>query len=238
MEYKNRIIYASLIMGICLVTAGFFISQTLLKAKQLERYVTVKGLSEREVEADIAIWPIQITVVSNDLTLLEKDLLSQTGTMKAFFNDQNFSEDEITIGSPSIQDSRANVYGGNNTGNQFRYVAITDFTIRTSDIDKLHEAVAKIPSIIGKGIILGSKNYWQQIEYMYTKLNDIKPDMIEEATRNAREAAEKFARDSDSKVGKIKSANQGLFSIENRDINTGHIKNVRVVTTVVFYLED
>ena len=237
MENKNKIIYASLILGISLVSAGFFISQTLLKAKQLERYVTVKGLSEREVMADIAIWPIQITVVSNDLAQLEQDLTSQTKTLKGFFTGQGFSEDEITIASPSIQDHRANYYGGG-AQNPFRFTANRDFTIRTSNIDKLHKAVAGIPSIIGKGIILGSKNYWQQVEYLYTKLNEIKPDMIEEATRNAREAAEKFARDSDSKVGKIKSANQGLFSIQNRDINTGHIKKVRVVNTVVFYLED
>ena len=105
-------------------------------------------------------------------------------------------------------------------------------------MEKLQQAVAEIPSIIGKGIILGSKNYWQQIEYLYTGLNEIKPSMIEEATKNARQAAEKFARDSDSKVGKIKSASQGLFSIQNRDVNTGNIKKARVVNTVVFYLED
>jgi hypothetical protein len=237
MEHKNRTIYASLILGICLVTAGYFISQTLLKAKQLERYVTVKGLSEREVDADVAIWPIQITVVSNDLGQLERDLLSHTETVKAFFSSQGFSEEEITIGSPSIQDTRAEYYGSG-SGNHYRYVAKTDFTIRTSDIDKLHNSLGQITSIVSKGIILGSKNYWQQVEYLYTKLNEIKPGMIEEATRNARKAAEKFARDSDSKVGKIKSASQGLFSIQNRDINTGHIKKVRVVSTVVFYLED
>jgi len=237
MEKYNRIIYASLILGICLVTAGFFISQTLLKAKQLERYVTVRGLSEREVKADVAIWPIQITVVSNDLRELENDITRQTSTVKAFFTEQGFSEDEITIGSPSIQDSRADLYNSG-SGNQYRYIAKTDFTIRTSDIEKLHNTLGQISTIIGEGIILGSKNYWQQVEYIYTKLNEIKPDMIEEATKNAREAAEKFARDSESKVGKIKSANQGLFSIQNRDINTGHIKKVRVVNSVVFYLED
>jgi len=237
MEKQNRIIYASLIIGICLVTAGFFISQTLLKAKQLERYVTVKGLSEREVKADIAIWPVQISVVSNDLQQLENDLTKQTETLKAFFAGQGFTEEEITVSSPSIQDTRAEYYGGN-TGQQYRYIAKTDFTIRTADIEKLHKTLAQVTTIISKGIILGSKNYWQQVEYLYTKLNEIKPDMIQEATKNAREAAEKFARDSDSKVGKIKSANQGLFSIQNRDINTGHIKKVRVVNTVVFYLED
>lgn len=237
MESRNKGIIASLIIGLSLVAAGYFISQTLLKAKQLERYVTVKGLSEREVMADIAIWPIQVTVVSNDLSQIEKDLTRQSEIINEFFIEQGFLEEEINTGSPSIQDNRANSYGGG-APSQYRFTARRDFTIRTSDIDKLHEALAKIPSLIGEGVILGSKNYWQQVEYMYTKLNEIKPDMIEEATKNARAAAEKFARDSDSEVGKIKSATQGLFSISNRDINTGHIKKVRVVSTVVFYLED
>ncbi|HSG68354.1 MAG TPA: SIMPL domain-containing protein [Bacteroidales bacterium] len=238
MESKNRIIVAALIMGIGIAIAGLFISQTLIKARALERYVTVKGLSEREVMADLAIWPVEITIASNDLKQLEEDLLRQTGTIQGFLEDQGFSEEEITIGSPNIQDTRANLYGGNSSGSQYRYVAGRDITIRTSDIKKLHETLEQIPSLISKGIIMGSKNYWQQIEYLYTRLNDIKPAMIEEATKNAREAAEKFARDSESKVGKIKSASQGLFSIENRDINTGHIKKVRVVNSVVFYLED
>lgn len=238
MESKNKNIYAALILGSSLVVAGFFISQTLLKAKQLERYVTVKGLSEREVEADLAIWPIQLSLASNELSKLENDLKKQSGILNKFFMEHGFREDEISVGSPSIQDVRANIYGGNQGTQPYRYIAKTDFTIRTSELAKLQDAVADISSIIGQGIILGSKNYWQQIEYLYTGLNDIKPDMIEEATKNAREAAEKFARDSGSKVGKIKSASQGLFTIQDRDVNTGHIKKVRVVNTVVFYLED
>jgi hypothetical protein len=95
-----------------------------------------------------------------------------------------------------------------------------------------------ITSLIGQGIVLSQTNYWQQAEYLYTSLNDIKPVMIEEATKNARQAAGKFAVDSDSKVGKIKKASQGLFTITNRDMNSPHIKKVRVVSTIEFYLDD
>ena len=238
MDAKNRIIIAAMIIGVGIAIAGLFISQTLLKARALDRSVTVKGLSEREVPADMAIWPIQITLASNDLKQLENDLTMQTETIRGFFASENFSDGEITIGSPIIQDTRASLYGGNNPAGEFRYVASRDITIRTSDIEKLHNTLEKVPSLISKGVIIGSKNYWQQIEYLYTRLNDIKPAMIEEATLSAREAAEKFARDSQSKVGKIKSASQGLFTIENIDINTGHIKKVRVVNTISFYLED
>lgn len=238
MESRKEIIYASVILAVSIAVAGFFISDLLYKAKQLDRVVTVKGLSEKEVRADLAIWPIQITVVSNDLGELQQDLRNQTQILNEFFLGQNFNGDEINIGSPNIQDVKANAYGGDMQYSQYRYIAKVDVTVRTTDIAKLEDTEGKIGDIIGKGIIIGSKNYWQQIEYLYTKLNDIKPAMIEEATINAREAAEKFARDSGSKVGKIKTATQGLFSIENRDINTSHIKKVRVVTTIEFYLED
>jgi len=238
MQVKNNYLYPSLVLSISIILAGYFISQTILNSKKFERYVTVKGLSEREVEADLAIWPIQITVVSDDLLRLQNDLQSQTEVLAKFFEDQKFGSSELTIGSPNIQDSRANLYGGQNAGNQYRYIATIDFTIRTSDIGKLHNAAGNIGSVIGKGIIVGSKNYYAQIEYLFTKLNDLKPEMIEESTKNARVAAENFAKDSQSKVGKIKSAYQGLFSISNRDVNTGYIKKVRVVSTFEFYLED
>jgi hypothetical protein len=238
MESRKGYVFASLILGVGLVAAGFFISQTLLKAKKFDRYVSVKGLSEREVMADIAIWPFEVTVVSNDLGILQDDLKKQARIIRSFLDKHGFTEEEMTFGSPNIQDTKANMYGGGSAASPYRYIAKTDVTIRTSDIDKLQKAASEVPELIGEGIIVGSKGYWQQIEYIYTKLNEIKPAMIEEATINAREAAEKFARDSGSKVGKIKSAHQGFFSIQNRDINTAHIKKVRVVSTIEFYLED
>ncbi len=232
----NQIAAVIVAVGICI--AGFFISNTLYKAKTLDRYVTVKGLSEMEVKADLAVWPIQITISSNDLVQLEKDISMQSEVLKGFFLEQGFREDEVSTGPPNIQDTRANYYGGGNNYNQARYITVVDFTVRTSDIPKLHEAVSKIPSIISRGIIIGSKNPWKQIEYSFTRLNEIKPKMIEEATKNAREVAEKFSKDSNSKVGKIRNASQGLFSITDKDVNTGYEKIVRVVSTVQFYLED
>lgn len=237
MERNQKNIIPALLIGIGIAIGGYFIGQTIIKAKKYDRYVTVKGLSEREVMADLAIWPIQITIANNELDQLEQQILDQTASLISFLKENNIADSEITIGSPSIQDTRANFYGGP-AGSPYRYIVQRDFTIRTNDIEKLHATVELIPSIFSKGIILGSKNHWQQIEYLYTKLNEIKPGMIEEATINAREAAEKFARDSNSEVGKIKTAHQGFFSIQDRDINTGHIKKVRVVNTIQFYLSD
>ena len=238
METRKVNISTAMILGISLIVAGYFISQTILKARKFDRYVSVKGLSEREVMADIAIWPFEVTVVSNNLNELQSELSKQSTIIRNFFKEQGFSAEEITVGTPNIQDNQAIMYGGGGQTSPYRYIAKMDVTIRTSDIKMLQKAASDVLELIGKGVIIGAKNYWQQIEYLYTKLNEIKPDMIEEATINARQAAEKFARDSGSKVGKIKQAHQGLFSIQNRDVNTAHIKKVRVVSTIEFYLQD
>jgi hypothetical protein len=130
------------------------------------------------------------------------------------------------------------MYNNNYQNNQFRYLAKSEFTVRTRDIDKLQKALSASLELMSKGILLGSKNTWRPIEYIFTGLNELKPSMIEEATMNAREVAEKFARDSNSRVGEIRIARQGLFSINDRDENTPQIKMVRVVSTIDFQLED
>lgn len=236
MNYRSFII-SSLILALGVVIAGYFIGQTLVAGKKLDRTVVVKGLAVKEVEANLAVWPMQITLSSNELNELQDQLEKQTQALMKFFMTNGFDESELNISSPNIQDSQAQLYGGQ-SGGPYRYIAQTDITLRTTDLAKLNVATKKIPSLIGQGIVIGSKNQWQPIDYSFTRLNDIKPGMIEEATKNAREAAENFARDSGSKVGKIKSATQGLFTISNLDENTGHIKNVRIVSTIEFYLED
>lgn len=228
---------AALILAIGLTGAGYFIGQTLVSAKKLDRTVVVKGLAEREVPADLAIWPMQLTLSSNELNEVQQQLETQTATIVGFFEKNGFTGESLTIGSPNIQDAQAQLYGGQGYV-PFRYIAQVDITLRTDDLSKLQATTQKITQLIGKGVVIGSKNQWQPIDYSFTRLNEVKPEMIQKATRNAREAAEQFARDSGSKVGKIKSASQGIFSISDRDVNTGQIKNVRVVSTVEFYLED
>ncbi len=227
----------SLLISISIAFAGYFIGQTYVAGKKMDRVVNVKGLAEREVLSDQAFCPLELTLSGNELNQIRVSLENQTNLVKEFFALRGFDEEEVTVGIPNIQDSRAQLYSGNNY-NQDRYVAKVDFSIRTSEIKKLNEAIEAISSLVGKGILISSKNTWQPIQYSYTKLNEIKPEMIEEATKNAREVADKFARDSGSKVGKIKNANQGLFSIYDRDPNSGVYKKVRVVSTIIFYLED
>ncbi|MEQ8553018.1 MAG: SIMPL domain-containing protein [Cyclobacteriaceae bacterium] len=229
--FNAIIIFSGLTLG------GFFVSNTLVKGKAYDRAVTVKGLSEREVEADIAVWPINITVAGNDLQNIQQEIESQKSDVTQFFKDQGFDEEEFTVGPTNISDAKADLY---NPGpyREFRYIAKSDFTIRTTNIDKLQQALSASLSLVSKGILISSKNDWRPIEYSFTGLNAIKPAMIEEATNNAREVAEKFAKDSNSQVGKIMRANQGLFTISDRDQNTPEIKTVRVVSTIEYQLRD
>jgi hypothetical protein len=235
---NNALVPASLFIAIGLIFAGYLIGNTLIKAKKYDRTVTVKGLAERMVQADLAIWPLQFTEAGNDLSALEKSIKTKTDAVLDFLNAHGFSEEELSRGVPAITDAWANPYNTQGQRGNYRYIGNYDITVRTTEIDKLNDAMENITSLIGQGIVLSQTNYWQQAEYLYTSLNDIKPVMIEEATKNARQAAGKFAVDSDSKVGKIKKASQGLFTITNRDMNSPHIKKVRVVSTIEFYLDD
>lgn len=226
-----------LLLSIALVAAGYLVGDMHRKAKDFERSVRVKGLSEREVLADLAVWPIEITLTGNDLQSLNRDLEKQKDEVQKFFKELQFSDEELSIGITSIMDSKADPYR-NGQYNEFRYIAKSEITIRSNEIIKIKKALTASLGLISKGILIGSKNTWRPVEYIFSKLNDIKPEMIEEATKKAKEVAEKFAQDSNSKVGKIKSAQQGLFTINDRDSNTPEIKTVRVVTTIDYYLED
>lgn len=235
---KNIDWVKTLILSFSVVIAGFFIGNMHKTGKKYDRFVQVKGLSEREVNADLAVWPLNITLAGNDLKALQTEIKKQNEEVINFFNKQGFEKQELTQGSTNISDAWADRYNQNFQNNEFRYLAKSEFTIRTTNIARLQKALSESLELISKGILLGSKNAWRPIEFIYTGLNDIKPLMIEEATKNAREVAEKFAHDSNSRVGEIKVARQGLFTITDRDENTPEIKIVRVVSTIDFQLED
>lgn len=221
-----------------IVIAGYFVGNMHKTGKKYDRFVQVKGLSEREVNADLAVWPINITLTANDLKSLKSNIETQNDEVYNFFIGQGFDKDELTKGSTNISDIRADIYNANFQNNEFRYIAKSEFTVRTKDINRLQNALSESLELMSKGILLGSKNTWRPIEYIFTGLNELKPSMIEEATKNAREVAEKFARDSNSQVGDIRKARQGLFTINDRDENTPQVKIVRVVSTIDFQLED
>lgn len=216
---------------------GYLLGSAALDFKQYDRSVTVKGLSERELNADIVIWPIQFTAAENDLEQLYSLIENNTGKIKTFLSANKINPKEITISPPAITDRFAQQYG-DSSKSEFRYTAVQTVTVYSKNVKAVRSVMSSLSELGKQGIVLAGGNYESRTEYIFTRLNEVKPDMIEEATRKAREVAEKFASDSSSTLGKIKTASQGQFTVSDRDKNNPHIKNVRVVSTVEYYLSD
>lgn len=227
---------AATILALGLIAGSAVLAKGLIDFRAMERVVQVKGLSEREVAADSVIWPIKFNEVDNNLTTLVANVERKNEQIQAFLKLQGFSQKEITLSVPQIVDRQASFYDPN--ANQMRYTASSTVTVYSSNVDLVHQAMAKLLELSKTGIAIAGQDYDTKAEFIFSGLNELKPDMIEEATRNAREVATKFAADSDSQLGKIKSASQGQFSITDRDSNTPYIKKVRVVATVDYYLSD
>lgn len=200
------------------------------------RVVTVRGLSEREVKANKVTWPIVSKEVGNDLPTIYASIERKNATILKFLKDNGISDKEISVNAPSVLDLQADRYS--NTNIPYRYNVTNVVVVTSSQIDKVNELIERQTELLKEGIAIVAGDYQYQTRYEYTDLNSIKPEMIADATKNAREAANKFAEDSQSKLGKIKSATQGQFSIEDRDQYTPYIKQVRVVSTIVFFLKD
>lgn len=225
-----------IILALGLAAAGYLAGDGYFSAKKLDRTVVVKGLAEREVPADIAIWPVRFVSADNSLAALYQTLDAQTKTVTEFLRNRGFSEEEISVGPPSLVDKQAQAYGDANV--RFRFSATQTITVYTGQVDRVRESQRDLNELGRAGIAVSGDDYQSRTQFLFTKLNDLKPAMIEEATRNARQVADKFAQDSESVLGKIKRASQGQFSITDRDSNTPHIKQVRVVSTIEYYLSD
>lgn len=217
-------------------TLGYFFKTAFIESKNLERTVIVKGLSEKEVLSNIVIMPIKLTRTSNNLESLIIDIDNDTNKVIKFLKDNGLKDEDITLGAISIVDKMANEFS--NQEFSIRYLATKVINIYSSEIEKVRALSGKLSELSQTGILFKTDDYDSKIEYVYTKLNDIKPSMIEEATSNARAVAQKFAHDSNSKLGKIKKATQGQVEMYSRDKNSEHIKTLRVVATVEYYLND
>ncbi|MGL5956416.1 MAG: SIMPL domain-containing protein [Brevinema sp.] len=228
----------ALALGIVLgaILSSTILGQSVLGFKKLDRSVTVKGLSEREYEADVVIWPVGFSDTSNDLTALYDSLERKKNSIIGFLTEQEISDEDITLAPPQITDRQALTY--NDGAGAFRYIARQYITVRSTNITLIRKLMTGLPELGKQGIVFLENKFDNPIQYLFTKLNDVKPEMIEESTKEARTVALKFAKDSQSKLGKIKNASQGQFTINNRDINNPHLKVIRVVSTVEYYLSD
>lgn len=231
---ERNVVVAGFLIAVGLAGGGYFIGDGLLGARSADRYVTVKGLAEREVAANLVIWPITYTVTADDLGTLQQRTDDGAAKIRAFL-DADFEDHEISVAAARVDDRQAQGVMGQ--GRIERYVAQSTVTVRTPRIDVVRSAMQRTGELVKQGVAL-IRSYENTTEYLYTSLDEIKPEMIQEATRDARRAAQQFAEDSGSRVGGIRNAQQGYFSITDRDAFSPQFKKIRVVTTVQYFLED
>lgn len=226
----------SVILAVGLALLGLCVYWGLCGLAQRDREVSVRGLAEREVMADHVIWPIVYKTTGNDLQALYDDINTANNKIVAFLKRNGVKTDEINVGAPQIIDLRADRYNERQSERD-RYNVTSTLTVSTSQVETVRGLIPRMGELLREGVAISAQEYGMTPQYEFRSLNKIKPGMIEEATKNAREAAEKFAKDSESSLGKIKNATQGLFSIEDRDQFTPYIKKIRVVTSVDYYLK-
>ncbi|MDH8701407.1 hypothetical protein M2138_000748 [Dysgonomonadaceae bacterium PH5-43] len=235
---SKGIFWAGIFIGIGIFLGSIMIKNGITSIQDSQRTVSVKGLSELEVPANNVLWPIVFKEAGNDLVALSKKMSNNTQKVVDLLEASNISKEEIIIATPDILDYQTERYASKD--NKYRYNITSTITIASKDVEKVRKNVPVIiEQLIADGIaISANRAYENAINYSFSGLNDIKPKMIEEATKNARISAERFAQDSDSKLGKIKTASQGQMSIYDRDEFSPHIKTLRVVTSIVYYLKD
>lgn len=235
MNNSSKIIPA-LLIALGLVCLGWFIYSGINNMAFRDRAVQVRGLSEKEVMANKVTWPLVVKIPGNNLPQLYDQINASNNLILNFLKSNGISDEEISVNEPQVYDKLAQNYSNNDI--QFRYNLTEVITVTSNQVEKVNGLMKRQADLLKQGVALSSGDYQYQTLYEYTGLNDIKPGMIADATKNAREAAKKFADDSGSDLGKIKTATQGQFSIEDRDAYTPYIKNVRVVTYITYYLED
>ena len=235
------LIIATIIIALGIAFAGSQINEGLTEFRSFDRSVSVKGLAERDVEADLALWSISYTETGNDLTVLQNKMDAHGKTLLNFLTRHGIKGTEIELRQVNVQDLMAQSYRQNYASN--RYILTQNYMVRTTNIDTVDKASKDMGSLIRAGIVFAQTQSVTPT-YIFTKLNEIKPAMIAEATVNAREAAKEFASNSGQEVEGIKYASQGYFQILPRD-DTRTIqeaqqrnKKVRVVSTIQFYLDD
>lgn len=227
-----RNVIAPLIIAVGLFALGLAVKAGIDNFAFRDREVQVRGLAERTVNANSVTWPVEYSITGDDLSALYNETTAKNKVLLDFLTSNGIPASEVQVNPPQVYNTEADQY--NNTRVNYKYKLTSSMTVLTNQVDKVRELLNRQGELLTKGIAF-SNSY---ITYDYTELNSIKPAMIAEATKNARQAAEQFAKDSDSHLGKIKNAEQGYFSIDDKDSSTPYIKKVRVVTNVTFYLED
>jgi uncharacterized protein len=215
---------------------GLLIGRAVQRGREFDRFLTVRGLSEREVKATVALWPVRFVVMADELPALKTAMEQSRQTVQAFFRDQQIPAEEVSVGLPIVMDRADRDYGDAKTGLP-RYKAVVTLVVRSAAVDVVKRAIQNVDQLLDKGIRLTGTEHGDRTEFLFEAVNAIKPSMIEEATANARAAAQKFAQDSQARVGAIRRATQGVLEVNDLDAASPERKIVRVVTTVEFFLQ-
>ena len=233
-EQKNLI--AAIVLALGMIVMGWTIGSSIERFKTLDRHITVKGLSEREVPANKVTWPLVYKELGNDPSQMYELIEVKNKKLVNFLKAAGLKDSEISVNPPTIRDRQADNYG--NEIMNYRYKASCVITVTSTDVDKVRQLMRRQSELMKQGIALISEEYGEQtISYEYTGLTDIKSEMVQEAMANAKTTAEQFAKDANAKLNGVISAQQGQFSIEDRDQNTPYIKRVRVVNTVEYAIK-
>jgi hypothetical protein len=224
---------AGAFIALALAFMAINIKSGMLQFRDADRVVSVKGLAERTVDADLALWPINFSVFGNELDPLQNDIELQQSLIRSFLLLKGFSEADIQLSMPKITDQHANVYGSVLPADRYR--AEVTVLVRTQDVERVKTTMQSVGELVKSGVAL-TQSYEFQPSFVFTGLESIKPEMIADATRDARAAADQFARDAEASVGSIRRASQGYFSIEDVDPFTPETKRVRVVTSIDYIL--
>ena len=237
---QKSIVLSAALVGAGLLLAGFFPGYYYYHSQMDNRTVTVKGLAEQDVVADLALWTIRFQASGNDILMTKKDIESQQKMISEFLTKAGFKADEILVQGLTMQDAYADSYR-DKASISARYTLNQRLLVRTDKVALVQETYPNIGNLVSKGVTFNS--YGNGVSYVYTKLNEIKPQMLNAAIINAKAAADEFAKTSGSKVGDIRRANQGVFSITAREENpdAGESeqinKKVRVVSTIEYFLK-
>lgn len=233
--FDNRIVSAAL-LAVSIVILGFCVKWGIDDFANKDRKVSVKGLSEREVDADKVTWPILSKELGNNLPELYNRIAVTQGKIKKFLMSNGVNENEINVNAPVVIDLNADQYNTNQRA--YRYNITSIVTVTSRNVKLVRSIIARQGELLKEGIAIVDGGYDNPVKYEFVSFNSMKPKMMEEAIANARKTAEQFAKNSESKLNKIVSADQGQFSIDNRDSNTPYVKKVRVVTTITYSLKD
>ena len=231
-------ILSSAIVALGIVLLGIFLKAGMDNFTEKDRKVTVKGLAEKEVKADKVTWPIITKEIGNDLPELYDHIAAKQKTIRQFLLSNGIQPSEISTGAPKVIDMNAEQYSGNDK--PYRYNVTVVVTVTSTHVDKVRQIIARQGELLKQGVavVAGDYDAANNVSYQLTSFKKMKPQMMTEAIENAEQTAQQFAKNSHSQLNKIVSADQGQFSIDDRDANTPYIKRVRVVTTVTYSLKD